>query len=245
MRNIKIVLEYDGSRYAGWQVQPSRPTIQGTLARALGELTGADTKVTGASRTDAGVHAVAQVASFTTAASIPLRGIMRGLNSILPGDIAVREVQEVPPGFDARRDAKSKTYLYRVFNRDHPTPLNRFYSWNVFYPLDIGLMQQGALLMVGKKDFSSFRAAGCGARHPVREILSFDVEGRDDGFVEFTVRGTAFLRHMVRIMVGTLVTLGRGKISLEDVKNLVEARDRTRAPLTAPPQGLFLMEVEY
>jgi len=244
-RNIKLILEYDGTAYAGWQIQPGLPTIQGALAGALKEQTGTEHRITGASRTDAGVHAIAQAANFVTSSAIPARGLMAGLNSMLPPDIAVRDAGEAAPGFDARKDALGKTYIYRVFNGGYRTALDRERSWSVFHPLDVGLMREGAGLLIGKKDFSSFRATGCASRHPVREILSFTVEGRAEGFIEFEVRGTAFLRHMVRIMVGTLVTLGRGGITIDEVSAVMEARDRTRAPLTAPPQGLFLKEVEY
>ena len=245
MRNIKLLLEYDGTRYAGWQIQSSKPTVQGTLIHAIKVLTGESVKLVGASRTDSGVHAMGQVANFTTTSSIPLYGIKRGLNSILPGDIAVKEAEEVPPEFHARRSAKSKTYLYRIFNRDYIPPLARNRCWSVFHPLNLELMRQGAEFFLGKKDFTSFMASGCDARTTVREIMEFRVDEAEEGFIEITVRGTAFLRHMVRIMVGTLVTCGLGKITPEDIGRIIEARDRTLANVTAPPQGLFLKEVEY
>ena len=245
MRNIKLLLEYDGTRYAGWQIQSSKPTIQGTLIHAIKVLTGENVRLVGASRTDSGVHAMGQVANFTTTSRIPLYGIKRGLNSILPADIAVKEAEEVPLDFHARRSAKSKTYLYRIFNRDYIPPLLRNRCWSVFHPLDVERMRQGAVFFVGKKDFKSFMASGCDAKTTVREILEFRVENTGDGFIEITVRGTAFLRHMVRIMVGTLVTCGLGKISPQDIGRIIDARDRTLANITAPPQGLFLKEVEY
>ncbi|MBI5599760.1 MAG: tRNA pseudouridine(38-40) synthase TruA [Deltaproteobacteria bacterium] len=243
-RNIRLLLEYDGTAYSGWQMQLGRPTVQEALAAAVHKLTGAPSEITGASRTDAGVHAMAQVANFTTGSSIPAQGMMRGLNSALPPDVAVKEAVEVPAGFNARRDAVAKTYLYRVFNRDYPAPIHRRYSWDVFYRLDVDAMRSGAEYFVGERDFSSFRAADCDACHPVREILSFTV-GRSGDFVEFEVKGTAFLRHMVRIMVGTLVTLGRGKLKPDDIRAIMEAGDRRKASVTAPPRGLFLKEVEY
>ena len=245
MRNIKIVLEYDGTYYAGWQIQPKFPTVHGALSDAVGKLIGAETKVIGASRTDAGVHATGQVANFLTEAIIPLKGIANALNALLPPDIAVRQAEEVSLEFDSRKDAKSKTYLYRVLNGGFRTALFRDRCWHVMQPLDIGVMQKGAGLFVGKKDFSSFRAADCDSLHPMREIISFTVTGKEDGFIDFTVKGTAFLRHMVRIMAGTLVTAGRARITLDDISAIIEARDRTSAPLTAPAKGLFLKEVEY
>jgi tRNA pseudouridine38-40 synthase len=186
-----------------------------------------------------------QVANFKTSTRIPPRGIMLGLNSVLPRDIVIKDVFEVPEGFDSRRDAKGKTYVYRVLNRPVRSPLLMGGTWLVTEPLDVGVMKRGGRLFTGRKDFTSFRAAGSAAPHSVREIFSFTVEEKGDGLIEFEVRGTAFLRHMVRIMVGTIVELGRGRLSLEEVSAVIDARDRTRAPQTASPEGLFLKEVEY
>jgi tRNA pseudouridine38-40 synthase len=244
MRNVRLLIEYDGADYAGWQVQNGAPTVQGTIIDGLKKLTGEEVKLVGASRMDAGVHALGQVANFKVLSAMPVQRIMWGLNSILPEDIVIKDVSEVSTDFDSRRNAKGKTYLYRVLNRPFRSPLAMRYCWFVREPLDIKLMKKGALVLPGRKDFSSFRAAGSDAPHSVREITSFNVEKNGD-FIEFEVRGTAFLRHMVRIMVGILVTLGRGKITLDDFSGIVEARDRTNAPVTAPPGGLFLKEVEY
>ncbi|MBI5560970.1 MAG: tRNA pseudouridine(38-40) synthase TruA [Deltaproteobacteria bacterium] len=245
MRNIKLLLEYDGTGYAGWQTQPGVATVQGALTDAVEKLTADKTKIIGASRTDAGVHAIGQVANFLTPVAIPLKGIMGGLNLLLPHTIAVKSAVEAPLEFDSRKDAKSKTYIYRVFNRGFRTPLFENRYWSVSYPLGIEAMKRGAELLVGKKDFSSFMAARNDAGHPVREVLAFRVDKRGEGFIDFEVKGTAFLRHMVRIMVGMLVTLGRGKIDLDCVSRIIEAKDRRKAPVTAPPQGLVLKEVEY
>ncbi len=245
MRNIKLVLEFDGTAYAGWQIQPERATVQGSVINAVSKLTGEDVRLTGAGRTDAGVHARAYVCNFQSSSAIPTKGVREGLNSLLPEDIAVIEASEVPDDFDSRRSAKSKSYLYRVFNAGYRTPLERHYSWSVKWPLDLGLMQRGAELFLGEKDFSSFCAADSDAEHCIRRVIEFDVDGSEGDFIELSVRGTAFLRHMVRIMVGTLVTLGRGKITLEDIEDIIEAKDRTRAPVTAPARGLFFMRAEY
>ncbi len=244
MRNIRLLIEYDGTGYAGWQVQDSDPTVQGTIIGGIGKITGEEVALTGASRTDAGVHAMGQVANFRTSSAIPLNGIMGGLNSDLPDDIVIREAVEVPGGFDSRRDAKGKSYLYRVLNRPVRSPLARRSVWLVPDPLDVGLMKQGAALIPGRKDFTSFRAKGSDASHSVREVTSFTVERRGE-FIELEVSGTAFLRHMVRIMVGTIVTLGMGKYALDNVTEIIDAKDRKRAPVTAPPGGLFLKEVQY
>ncbi|VAV84767.1 tRNA pseudouridine(38-40) synthase [hydrothermal vent metagenome] len=257
MRNIKLTIEYDGTNYSGWQIQPDSPTIQGALEAAVrmiiaykisSDNTPSDLSydgIHGASRTDAGVHAFAHVATFKTDSLIPVDGLRRGLNSILPGDIAVKDAALVPADFDARRHSKGKTYLYKVLTGPTRSPVYRNRCWYLRESLDLELMQEGAKLLVGEKDFSSFRASGCGAKHPIREVTSFTVEAGDDGFIEFTVRGTAFLRHMVRIMVGTLVELGKGKVTINEFKDIIEAKKRTAAPYTAPPQGLFLMKTEY
>jgi tRNA pseudouridine38-40 synthase len=245
MRNIRLIIEYDGTGYAGWQVQKDLPTIQGSLVNAIKELTGEEVVVSGASRTDAGVHALAQTANFQTTSSIPERGIQQGLNSILPGEIVIKEVSAVPHEFDSRRDSKGKTYLYKLINRPYPSALLKRYSWFVFKPLNVELMKEATRFFIGEKDFSSFRAADSDAPHSIREVTSFEIFEKDDGLIEFEVKGTAFLRHMVRIMVGTAVTVGKGSIKPEDVTRIIEARDRTQAPMTAPPQGLFLTKVEY
>ncbi|MDH4228104.1 MAG: tRNA pseudouridine(38-40) synthase TruA [Deltaproteobacteria bacterium] len=244
-RNILLFLEFDGTAYAGWQLQADRATVQGELEDAIRNLTGSESRVYGCSRTDAGVHAYDYAALFKTESKIPIVGIIGGLNSLLPEDIAVKDAKEVDGAFDPRKSAKNKTYLYRIFNAPYRTPLFRHRAWSVFHTLDIEVMQKGAAMLVGKKDFASFMAADSDAEHSVREILSFDVRRAEGSFIELEVKGTAFLRHMVRIMAGTLVTLGRGKITLGELTFIIDAKDRTKAPMTAPPEGLFLKKVEY
>ncbi|MEE9614842.1 MAG: tRNA pseudouridine(38-40) synthase TruA [Thermodesulfobacteriota bacterium] len=243
-RNIKLTLEYDGTDYVGWQVQPGLPTVHGVLVEGLKKITGEEVALIASGRTDAGVHALGQVANFKTTSSISVDGIRDGLNSVLPKDVAITEALEVPPGFDSRRDARSKTYAYRVLRREHRSPVLGRFSWHVDLPLDTDVMSEGAALLVGRKDFSSFRAADSDAAHSVREIFSFDV-GKEGDMIELRVRGTGFLRHMVRAMVAALVELGSGRITLADLARIVEARSRAAAPWTAPARGLFLMEVEY
>lgn len=245
MRNIRLLIEYEGTHYAGWQRQAEHPTIQGKLTEAIEKLTGAPVNLTGASRTDAGVHAWGQVANFKTESRIPLLGIRQGLNSILPEDIVVKDAVEMPPDFDSRRGSTGKTYVYKVLNRRYPSSIMRNFSWFVYQPLDINLMREGAKHMIGEKDFSSFRAADSDALHSIREVTSIEVSEKPEGMIEFEVKGTAFLRHMVRIMVGTLVTLGKGKLKPDDIKAIIEAKNREAAAMTAPPQGLFLVKVEY
>lgn len=244
-QNIRLIVEYEGTGYAGWQFQAGLPTIQGELAAALKRLTGQEPKLIGASRTDRGVHAFGQVVNFHTESRIPLNGMLMGLNSLLPPDIAIKAVEEAGPEFDARRDARGKTYVYKLLNRGFPSAILRRFTWFVHKPLDISLMREGALHMVGRKDFSSFMAAHSDSLHSVREVTSVEVRDAVEGVIEIEVRGTAFLRHMVRIMAGTLVAAGSGRIAPAQIEAIIEARDRTKAPMTAPPQGLFLMKVEY
>lgn len=246
MRNIKLVIEYDGTNYSGWQVQETLPTVQGTLIEAARKLTQRDdAAIAGASRTDAGVHALGQVASLRAETNISTHAIMHGMNAFLPGDIVVREAAEMPADFDPRRSSTGKVYLYRIINRDHPYALMRNFSWHIFKHLDLSAMREAAAHFVGEKDFSSFRAADSDAPHSIREVTSVEVLEKPDGLIEIEVRGNAFLRHMVRIMVGTLVAVGKGKLRPSAMPAIIEARNREAAAMTAPPQGLCLVKVEY
>lgn len=245
MRNIKLLIEYEGTNYAGWQVQSGLATIQGTLIDAAQRLTRKEAVIAGASRTDAGVHAFGQVASLKTGSAIPCYNIMQGMNALLPKDIVVKEAADAPEWFDPRRDSKGKVYLYRIINRNHPSAIARNFTWHIFTPLDIAAMREAAMHFIGEKDFSSFRAADSEALHSIREVTSVEVFDRGEGLIEIEVRGTAFLRHMVRIMTGTLVAVGKGRISPAELPAIIEAKDRSAAAMTAPPQGLFLVKVEY
>lgn len=246
MRNIRLILEYEGTEYVGWQVQQNGPSIQGEVMKAIKRLTGEEgVRLTGASRTDSGVHAAGQVANFFTASEIPAFAIERGLNALLPRDIAVVSASEAPLGFDARRRASSKTYIYSVLARPTPSPLLRRFSWHVRQPLDLTAMHEGASFFPGRKDFSSFRAAHSEAPHSVREVLSVRITSGADGVIAMEVQGRAFLRHMVRIMAGTLVAVGLGDIAPAEVGSIIEARDRSLAPRTAPAKGLLLKKIRY
>jgi len=244
VRNIRLTLEYDGTGYAGWQVQQSAPTVQGALETALSALLKGPIRVTGSGRTDAGVHALAQVANFHTDARVPLRGFLHGLNRLLPRDITVRRAEEVPLDFDARRSAREKTYQYFLHLGPAPSAFARRTSWRVFPAPDLEAMGRAAAHLVGTHDFGAFRAAGCDAPHAVREIREILVTRRGE-FAEIAVRGTAFLRHMVRILVGTLVEVGQGRRDPDSLPGLLTRGDREEAGITAPPQGLFLAEVRY
>jgi tRNA pseudouridine38-40 synthase len=244
LRNIRLTLEYEGTAYAGWQVQEGVPTVQGELERVLAVMLKTPVRVTGSGRTDAGVHALGQVANFRTEASIPLSGFFLGLNALLPQDITVRRTDEVPLTFDSRRSAKEKTYQYFLHVGDAPSALGRRTSWRPHGRVDIVEMGRAAGFLVGTHDFSTFRSAGCDASHAVRAVHKVWVKPRAE-YVEIGVTGTAFLRHMVRIIVGTLVEIGLGKRSAHAICELIEGRDRRLAGPTAPPQGLFLSEVRY
>jgi len=245
MRNIRLIVEYEGTNYAGWQIQEGLATVQGSLSDAATELTGEDIIVRGASRTDAGVHALGQVASFNTLSTIPASSMARALNAILPDDIVVIEAADADPAFDPRRDSKLKTYRYRILNRPMPSALHARFSWFVYEPLDLGLMREAARHFIGEKDFASFMAAHSDAAHSIREVTGVEIERKGDEIVEVLVMGTAFLRHMVRIMVGTLVEAGRGKLHPDRVLPILDAKDRRVARMTAPPQGLCLVSIEY
>ncbi|MFQ5673121.1 MAG: tRNA pseudouridine(38-40) synthase TruA [Nitrospinales bacterium] len=244
MRKIKIVLEYDGSAYSGWQRQPNGTTIQEVLEQRLRTITGKKTAVVGSGRTDAGVHAEAQTAHFTTSSAMTGRQFLKALNSLLPGDITVRQVEEVAEDFNARRSAARKRYRYTILNRDYPSALHRGRVWFIPHALNLAAMRRAARHLLGEHDFSAFRAANTSNRNAVRELFRIDLK-KDGDFIHLTLEGSGFLKHMVRIVVGTLVEVGRGRMSAKQVKDILDSRDRIRAGPTAPPLGLCLVEVTY
>jgi tRNA pseudouridine38-40 synthase len=252
VRHICLVVEYDGTALCGWQRQANGPTVQGHLEAALGKLLAHEARVVGASRTDAGVHARGQVASFRTERPIPVHGIRRGLNSLLPPAIAIADAAEVPDDFHPRFSATGKHYRYLVLTRRERSPRLRDRAWHRPGALDLAAMRQAGAALIGEHDFAAFRAAGCTARRTVRRIdeIAIDVaidpaEPGSPGLLAFDVRGNAFLRNMVRIVVGTLVEVGAGRRPVEQVSEILASRDRTRAGITAPPQGLELVSVRY
>ncbi|HEX9049400.1 MAG TPA: tRNA pseudouridine(38-40) synthase TruA [Anaeromyxobacter sp.] len=242
---VKLTLEYDGTRYVGWQVQPNGPSIQAEVERALSELHKAPRRVTAAGRTDAGVHALGQVASFPEERPLPLAAYVKGMNALLPPDVAVRAASVEPDGFDARRSARGKRYRYLVENFETRAPLTRLRAWQLFGPLDVGAMRDAARHLVGRHDFAAFQASDCESAHAVRDVRRLDVVGQAGGRVEVVVEATAFVKHMVRNLVGTLVEVGQGKREAGAMPALLASRDRTKAGRTAPPQGLYLEEVFY
>jgi tRNA pseudouridine38-40 synthase len=250
MRNFKLVLAYDGSDFSGWQVQPDALTVQGTLATAIGRVLGEKVLPQGSGRTDAGVHALAQVASVSTASPIPAENLAKALNDILPASIRVLEAQEVSPDFHARKSARAKTYRYRIYRAAICPPFLARYVWHYPYPLDESAIREAAGAVVGTHDFTSFAAVDPERNRDddelpnVRTVFLSAWERQGDEFV-YTVRGNGFLHHMVRNLVGTFILVGKGTLKLADVGRILEARDRSAAGATAPASGLYLVGVEY
>jgi tRNA pseudouridine38-40 synthase len=242
--NIKLTIEYDGTRYHGWQIQANGETIQAVLERAVSTFLGKSTRITGSGRTDAGVHALGQVANLFSDQDIDLRKMRLGLNALTPEDISITAVEIVADSFNARRDGRSRIYEYHILNRSTPSPFHLNRAWHVHESLDLQSMREAIHCLEGEHDFSSFRAAGCDAAHPVRTVYRTSLEQRGELLV-YTIEATAFLRHMVRNIVGTLVEVGRGVRTPQSFAEVLESRDRTKAGPTAPPHGLYLVEVKY
>jgi len=245
-RNIKMVLSYDGTQYHGWQWQKNALTIQAILEDKIQVLTREQVRVIASGRTDTGVHALHQVCHFFTHSDMDPESIRKGLNSLLPEDILVRHAEQAPLDFHARYSVKTKTYEYRILNREHPDLFLRHYAWHVNRKLDMTRMEAGVSLLRGRHDFSSFKSARSDNLNPVREMIRAELhETLDSGLILFTFEADGFLRHMVRNIVGTAVEVGSGRISPDEFLKILEARDRKKAGLKAPPQGLFLTMVRY
>jgi tRNA pseudouridine38-40 synthase len=244
-RHIRLVVEYDGSELHGWQRQHGAPTVQQHLEDALAKLLQHETPIVGASRTDAGVHARGQVASFRTERDIPLHGVRRGLNSMLPDTIAVRDAIEVPDDFHPRFSATGKHYRYTILMARDRSPRWRNRAWHHPDKLDVAAMHDAARALIGEHDFAAFRAAGCTAKTTMRRVDSITFTRLHPGVLEVDIRGNAFLRQMVRIMVGTLTEVGTGKRQPGQLPEILAGRDRTKAGTTAPAHGLELIEVRY
>ena len=245
VRTIKLVIEYDGTNYLGWQIQPNGQTIQGVIQDRLKRLTGESSQLIGSGRTDAGVHALGQVAHFKTESRMDANTFQRALNSLLPEDIVIRRAEEVEAEFHARRSARSKVYEYRILNRTTPPAIDRQYMWYVPQKLNLDEMKKATHSLVGEHDFSAFRSVGSSTRSSVRNILRADWKRGKEGLLRFEIEATGFLKQMVRAIVGTLVEVGRGKIDAEGFREILESKDRRKAGPTAPAQGLFLKEVKY
>ena len=257
-RTLRLTIAFDGTRYFGWQIQRDQPTVQGTLVEAIRRITGERVKLVGSGRTDAGTHARSLVASFTTSSSIAPASLTRALNSVLPRDIRVLAARRAPSSFDARRSARKKIYRYQIFRGQVLPPHLAREHFHYPYPIELASMEAAASLFVGEHDFGAFaaaqrktqaEAAGCSPdevppRSTVRRIYRCELKQRGARLL-LTVEGNGFLQHMVRNIAGTLLEVGRGRLSLAQVRDLFRHPDRTKAGFTAPAQGLLLVKVSY
>jgi len=255
MRHIKLTLQYDGTSYSGWQVQEKETTVQGLLEDALSTITGERTRITGASRTDAGVHALGQVAVFRTGSGHSPEIFIRAVNANLPNDVRIITAEECGPDFHPRYDAESKKYSYLISHTGAYSVFLERYSWSMPYKLNIDAMREAARFLAGTHDFSCFRASGCSSKHPVRTIHNIEIaELQSIEFiglqfnvpvVKISITANAFLRHMARNIAGTLVDIGRGRSAPERMEEILESKDRRTAGRTAPACGLFLEKITY
>jgi tRNA pseudouridine38-40 synthase len=244
-RNIRLLVAYDGTRYQGWQRQKEAPTVQGTIETALRRIIQEPVTLTGAGRTDSGVHAWGQVANFKTSTALPLSKLESALKALLPPDILIRKMVETEPDFHARYSCEAKSYDYFILYRKPLNPFLRYYVWPIKEPLSIPLIRSGLRVLKGKQDFSSFQTSGSGVINPTRTIFQADLLPAFGGAWRIRFKADGFLRHMVRNMVGLLIQLGSGRISLREFESVIEARDRSKAGAMAPAQGLFLRKVFY
>ncbi|MFH1131576.1 MAG: tRNA pseudouridine(38-40) synthase TruA [Pseudomonadota bacterium] len=242
MRNIQLLVAYNGGFYSGWQIQPNIPTVQGEIEAALIHMTGKPCRVRGASRTDAGVHALGQIANFRTESDISCHAFLRGLNSLLPSDISILDVNEVSLSFDSRTQNFGKHYRYSVWNSPEIPPVHKQTTFHRYSPLNLKAMAEAARMMVGEYDFAAFRAADCECETSIRTIFRCTVS-TNGALIAIDVDGKAFLKNMVRIMAGTLIDIGSGKLHPTIIEELLSKGDRTLAGVTAPAQGLCLVRV--
>jgi tRNA pseudouridine38-40 synthase len=241
---IRITLEYDGSNYSGWQLQVGQDSIQARLEAVLEQIFSQNIRVHGSGRTDAGVHALGQVAAFDLPRHFAPADLRRAMNSLLPPDIAIVAASCASDDFDPRRDAHLRVYEYRVINRDRRSAFDYRYAWLVPAPLELAAMNAAARRFIGEYDFAAFRSVGSEEKTTLRRVFVSEWSRNADRFV-YRVEASGFMRHMVRTMVATMVAVGRGKLAPAHVTALIEARDRALAPASAPPCGLFLVEVRY
>lgn len=245
-KNIRLTLAYDGRRYHGWQRQKNGVTLQEVIEEKLKTIFGAPTKLIASGRTDAGVHAINQVCNFITGSAIDPDAIKRGLNSLLPDDIHIKRAEYVPLEFHARYSAISKIYEYRILNRKAPDVFLRHYLWHIWTPLNKEEIGRCLTILKGSHDFSSFKSSGSSNTNPVRSIARAELYGPDeDEILRIIIEADGFLRHMVRNIVGTVIEAGRGKMSVDGFREILESKDRQSAGIKAPAQGLFLVSVRY
>ncbi|PYG85685.1 tRNA pseudouridine(38-40) synthase [Ruminiclostridium sufflavum DSM 19573] len=245
MRKIKLKIEYDGTNYHGWQIQKNANSVQETIEKAIYKLLGDKTGIVGCSRTDVGVHAYGQVAHFVTDSSIPGEKFSYAINNLLPEDIVIKHSEEVQEDFHSRYSAKGKKYRYLIYNEAHASAIMRNRTYHVRPELDFENMKRAARYFTGQHDFAAFQATGGQVRSTVREIFSIELLRKEDNLISIEVSGSGFLYNMVRIIAGTLVYVGMGKIEADEIPDIIESADRTRAGKTAPAEGLYLMEIYY
>lgn len=244
MRTIKLTIEYDGTNYSGWQVQPNGLAVQQVIEEALHELLGEKVSLRSSGRTDAGVHARGMVAAFRTSTRLPLKAYVAGVNSFLPPDIAIIDAVDAPSDFKPISDALVKHYRYTILTTAVRSPLRRFHAWHIREPLDLAAMKEAAHHFVGLHDYAAFRASNCAAKTTVRRVDAVEIRQEGDSII-IDVVGEGFLKNMVRIMAGTIVDIGRGRFAPEHIAWLLRDRDRKKAGVTAPACGLCLMKVDY
>jgi len=245
MPRYKMIIEYDGTDFCGWQKQKHGTSVQEELEKALSIFTHEKTEVYGSGRTDAGVHAYGQVAHFDLSEEINVFSARAYFNALVrPHAIGVLDIQQVPDDFHARFSAKERTYIYKILNRRTPAILDKNHVWHVGLPLDVSSMQKAALLLLGKHDFSTFRDSECQAKSPIKTLNELTITKRGD-YIFFLVKARSFLHHQVRNMVGSLVEVGLNRWSIDDFKSAFEACDRTKGGPTAPAEGLYFQKVDY
>ncbi len=244
MRNIKLTIEYDGKDFNGWQKQPNKLNIQGEIERAIKDITGEEVNLIASGRTDAGVHSLGQIANFKTNSNIPIEKIPIALNTKLKRSIRIIDAKEVEESFHSRYNCKKKTYRYIINNSKNGTAIYRNLQYNFSEKLDENKMHEAIQYFVGEHDFKGFKASGTSSKTSIRTIYSGKVEKRGD-LIIIEITGNGFLYNMVRIIAGTLIEVGIGKIKPEEISQIIRSKDRTRAGKTLPPQGLYLVNVEY
>ncbi len=245
MRKIKLKIEYDGTNYHGWQIQKNAISVQETIEKSISKLLENKVGIVGCSRTDVGVHAYGQVAHFITDSSIPGDKFSYAINNLLPSDIVIKQSEEVSEDFHSRYSAKGKKYRYLIYNGAHASAIMRNRTYHVRPELDFKNMQKAAKYFVGEHDFAAFQATGGQVRSTVREIFSIELQKKEDNLISIEVSGNGFLYNMVRIIAGTLIYVGMGKIDADEIPLIIDSLDRTRAGKTAPAEGLYLMEIYY
>ena len=244
-KTFKLIIEYDGTDFHGWQRQKNAPSIQGAIEAVLQHMTHTAVTLHGSGRTDAGVHPRGQCAHFDCATRLSAAALLKGLNSLLPDAIAIQACDEVGPDFHARFNVRHKTYHYHILNRPLPSAISRHYVWHIYRRLDLPAMMAATAHLVGRHDFKAFENSGSPRKHSVRHVMAARWHRTADDQLTFEIRADGFLRFMVRNIVGTLVAVGLGKIDPDAVKTILASGDRSRAGTTAPPHGLFLMQVAY